>query len=161
RTAFISGFRSRGIFPSGVRNLSEENLRWQPPEFDFPAERMRSLLGAMDLTWNLASNRKQAFLLAASNGVKLFRLLQEDLTPEEARAVGSELGVYIAANEFMPKEIETKEGSPVVQIHSVRPARRIGPRGQHMTDLVVEVVQRYIADNPATGEKTLHLGGCT
>ncbi len=40
RTAFISGFRARGIFPQGVRNLSEENLRWQPPKISLAPDRM-------------------------------------------------------------------------------------------------------------------------
>jgi hypothetical protein len=31
RVAFIDAFRGRGIYPDGIRTLSEESLRWSPP----------------------------------------------------------------------------------------------------------------------------------
>lgn len=34
RVAMIESFRRRGIFPTNVRNLSEESLLWSPPEGD-------------------------------------------------------------------------------------------------------------------------------
>jgi hypothetical protein len=162
RTAFISGFRARGIFPAGVRNLSEENLRWQPPRFTFDTERMRDMLGSLDLTWNLSADRKQSYLHGESNGFLLWKWLQKNLTPEETRVVESDLGVYIRAGKSVPKEIPTDEhGTPRLQIHSVRPARRINSRGQQLTDLVIEAVQKYIVTDPDTGEKVTHRGGCT
>jgi len=162
RTAFISGFRARGIFPGGVRNLSEENLRWQPPSFTFNPERIRQMLGALNLTWNLSSDRKQSYLHGESNGFLLWKWFQKNLTPDEATAVESDLGIYIRAQKNLPKQIPiSKGGIPILQIHSVRPARRINRRGQQLTDLVVEVVQRYIATDPNTGVKTTHRGGCT
>jgi len=162
RTAFISGFRARGIFPEGVRNLSEENLRWQPPKIRLSPDRMRQMLSSLDLTWNLSSDRKQSYLRGESNGFLLWRWLQEKLLPEEAAAVEADLGVYIRAGHQVPKEIPTSDdGTPLLQIHSVRPARRINSRGQQLTDLVVEAIQRFIVTDPATGEKTIHRGGVT
>ena len=162
RTAFISGFRARGIFPEGVRNLSEENLRWQPPRIRLSPDRMRQMLSSLDLTWNLSSDRKQSYLRGESNGFLLWRWLQEKLLPGEAAAVEADLGVYIRAGDQVPKEIPTSDdGTPLLQIHSVRPARRINSRGQQLTDLVVEAIQRFIVTDPATGEKTTHRGGVT
>jgi hypothetical protein len=161
RTAFISGFRARGIFPAGVRNLSEENLRWQPPNFTFDPARIRHMLGTLDLTWNLSGNRRQAYLHGESNGFLLWKWLQDNLTPEEARVVEADLGVYLRAGKHVPKEIPlAKDGTPLLQIHSVRPARRINRRRQQLTDLVIEAVQRYTATDPDTGDKTTHRGGC-
>jgi len=162
RTAFISGFRARGIFPTGVRNLSGENLRWQPPNFTFEPEKIRNMLGSLDLSWNLSSDRKQSYLHGESNGFKLWNWLQQHLTDAEAEVVGADLGVYIRANKKMPKEVPVdKNGIPVLQIHSVRPARRINRRRQQLTDLVIEAVQRFVVTDPVTGEKTTHRGGCT
>src|SRR5206468_825483 len=45
--------------------------------------------------------------------------------------------------------------------HSVRPARRINSRGQQMTDLVIEAVQRIKMRDPDTDQTTVHRGGCT
>ncbi len=162
RTAFISGFRARGIFPASVRNLSEESLRWQPPCFTFPPERIRQMVDSLDLTWNLSSDRKQTHLKSESNGRLLWKWLRENLTPDEAWALKADLGVYISADKRVPKEVPLRaDGSPLLQIHSVRPARRINSRGQQMTDLVIEAVQRYVVTDAATGERTTHRGGCT
>jgi hypothetical protein len=162
RTAFISGFRARGIFPSGVRNLSEENLRWQPPNFTLDPGRIRNMLTSLDLTWNLSTNRKRSYDLGESNGYQLWKWLQQNLTPEEAGVVEADLGVYIRAGKTVPKGVPTSaDGTPLLQIHSVRPARRISSRGQQLTDLVVEAVQRFIVADPDTGAKTTHRGGCT
>ena len=162
RTAFISGFRARGIFPQGVRNLSEENLRWQPPKLKLAADRMGEMLGTLDLGWNLMSDRKQSYLKGESNGFLLWQWLQKNLTAEEASAVEAELGVYIRAGDHVPKEIpKSADGTPSLQIHAVRPARRINSRGQQLTDLVVEAIQRFVVTDPATGIQTVHRGGCT
>ena len=120
------------------------------------------MLSSLDLTWNLSSDRKQSYLCGESNGLLLWRWLREELSPEEAAAIEADLGVYIRAGDQVPKEIPTSEyGTPVLQIHSVRPARRINSRGQQLTDLVVEAIQRFIVTDPATGVKTTHRGGFT
>jgi len=161
RTAFISGFRARGIFPEDVRTLSEESLRWQPPKIRLAPERMHKMLGSLDLTWNLTSNRRQSYLRSESNGFLLWRWLQENLSPHEAAALETDLGVYIRAGDHVPKEIPTSEdGIPKLQIQC-RPARRIGRRGQQLTDLVVEGIQRYIVTDPDTGLPVTYRGGCT
>jgi hypothetical protein len=61
----------------------------------------------------------------------------------------------------MPKSVKMKDGKPVLQIHGVRPARRINSRNQQSTDLVVEAVQQFIIPDPDTGENITHRGGCT
>ncbi len=156
RTAFITGFRARGIFPDGVRTLSEQNLRWQQPNLPLEGDRIAALLGSLDLTWNLSTDRKQAYLRSEANGAKLWTWLKQNLTDDEAKALESDLGIYIRADAHLPKGIRTgKDGSPIVEIHSVRPARRIGSRGQALTDLVIEAVQRYEVHG------VTHRGGCT
>ena len=162
RTAFIAGFRARGIFPQSVRNLSEENLRWQPPKIKLAPERMRQMFNSLDLTWNLSSNRQQSYLHAESNGYLLWQWLQKNLSAEETGAVEADLGVYIRAGDHVPKEVPTSdEGIPKLQIYSVRPARRINRRGQQLTDLVIEAIQRFVVTDPTTGVQTTHRGGCT
>ncbi|MFN0104364.1 MAG: S8 family serine peptidase [Bryobacteraceae bacterium] len=160
RTAFISGFRARGIFPSGVRNLSEENLRWQPPSFKVEPDQIRDMLRGLDLSWNVSTDRRASYFRAESNGFMLWKWLLA-LAPAEAEAIRADLGFYIFAEKDMPKGIKTKDGKPVLQIDGVRPARRINSRNQQSTDLVVEAVQQYVVDDPDTGEKTRHRGGCT
>ena len=162
RTAFISGFRARGIFPSGVRNVSEENLRWQPPTFNFNPEQFHQMINSLDLTWNLTTDRKRAYQVSRSNGAKLWIWLKHHLTQAEAKLLGADLGVYLKKDDDVPRGIPSSDdGNPIAQIHSVRPARRIGSRGQELTDLVIEAVQRIVVTDPDTGEQTTHRGGCT
>ena len=165
RTALISGFRDRGIFPQDVLTLSERNLCWRPPKAQLPREQMHKLLCKLDLTWNLSSNRMDSYLRAENNGYKLWDFLRNDLKEEEARAFESEIGVYIRPG--APAGVHTKKqpGSnldfPVVAINSVRPARRVNMRGQQSIDLVVELIQKFDAVDPETKEVNLHRGGCT
>lgn len=163
RTAFISAFRSRGIFPTGVRNLSEEDLRWQPPAFHFEREKFHRMLQKLDLTWDLSSDRKRAYQVGRNNGAALWAWLKNNLTDDEADLLGIDLGVYLRNTPAtkVPEAIPRDEkGEPLVQINSVRPARRIGSRGQHFRDLVVEVVQRMTATG-ADGTIAKHRGGCS
>lgn len=161
RTAFISGFRARGIFPSGVRNLSEENLRWQPPAFEVAPDRIHSMLKGLEITWDLENDRRESHSRSESNGYKLWNWLQA-LGPEEASAIRADLGFYIHAEKSMPADVKVdKDGKPVLQIHGVRPARRVGSRNQQITDLVVEAVQQCIVKDPDTGQPVTHRGGCT
>jgi hypothetical protein len=169
RTAFSSGFRARGIFPEGVRNFSEENLRWQPPKVRIEAEEIRSMLASMNLSWNLFTSRRQAFELSEENSFKLRTWLTTHLGGDRGYEIGRDLGVYltkdaIARDASVLKGITIphhRNGSPVLEIHSVRPARRTGERGQALTDLVIEAVQRFSAADPETGEVSWHRGGCT
>jgi hypothetical protein len=161
RTAFISGFRARGIYPSGVRTFSEDSLRWQPPSFPVEPARIRQMLDRLDLSWDLAHDRRQSYQRGERNGFLLWQWLQQ-LSPAEGAAIRADLGIYIHAEPGIPKEIPLNaQGVPVLHIHGVRPARRIGSRRQHITDLVVEAVQRYHATDPETGEEVIHRGGCT
>ena len=167
RTAIISGFRARGIRPSGVRNFSEESLRWQPPVLHVRPEQIRDMLSKLNLSWNLATGRRKAHEIGEENGARLWQWMR-GLTTSEASALGEELGLYLTAESvendrarLKNVEIPMKGGFPVVQIHSVRPARRVNRRGQQSTDLVVEAVQQFTYTDPDTKEKTTHRGGCT
>jgi hypothetical protein len=171
RTAFISGFRARGIFPEGVRNLSEENLRWGLPKARIEPEEIHSMLSAMDLSWNLFTNRRASYKLSEENGKKLWNWLKRNLGSVRGAEISRDLGVYLTAEAV---EADTRIGrlknvtiplgpdkAPRLEIHSVRPARRIDLHGQAYTDLVIEAVQKFSAKDPDTGETTWHRGGCT
>jgi len=161
RVAFIAAFRARGIYPSGVRSLSEESLCWQPPEFGFAPGELSRMLKTMSLSWNLVTDRRRSYEASEDNGSKLWAFLHE-LKPSEAIALGKDLGVYIVPTPDMPQQIPLRpDGFPKIEIHSVRPARRIGSDGQQTTDLVIEMVQRYVDTDPATHESTTYRGGCT
>jgi hypothetical protein len=170
RTAFISGFRARGIYPEGVRNFSEENLRWQPPTLKVEPKTIRAMLDSMNLSWNLFTNRRESYELSEANGRVLWEWLRKHLGKDYGVQIARDLGIYLTkdavsqdtkAGRLKDITIPEKAGTPVVEIHSVRPARRIDSRGQAHTDLIIEAVQKFSAKNPDNGPDTWHRGGCT
>jgi hypothetical protein len=45
-----------------------------------------------------------------------------------------------------------------IEVHSVRPARRVGPDGQMLSDVVVEITQTFRPSDPT---QAVYRGGCT
>jgi hypothetical protein len=174
RLAFIEAFRRRGIYPRDVRNLSEESLTWREPNEDaqvaflkvfVDAKRMRAL--APD--WGLKTKRRTIF----QQTQKSQRLCHHWLTKTEAREAvrAARLVLDEDADEAFYRD---RHGVPSLEVHSVRPARRIGPEGQTVTELVVEMTQRRrgyysvkIQDEVDAGKRKpppadfIFRGGCT
>jgi hypothetical protein len=145
RLAIIEAFRHRGIYPRDVRNLSVESLVWhQPGEqeqkaflkvFDSP-EKLRDLVP----DWGLAADRQKIYN-QRREGQKLVR--QWFTAPEGADALQA---AYLVLDKDAPEAFTRhKNGVPMLEIHSVRPARRIGPNNQTINELVIEMTQRRYA----------------
>lgn len=144
RVALIDSFRRWGIYPEGVRNLSEESLVWQPPSAEEAQMLSRALGDAAVLRglcpdWGLSSNRRAVFDQAQQNQEKLQNSLFMPPHPEAVRALGLTIGPDVPASFFTSK---TFAGYPTLEIHAVRPTRRIGPGGEVRTDLVIIAAQR-------------------
>ncbi len=142
RLAFIDAFRRRGIYPRDVRNLSEESLLWQEPnekaqeafrQVFLNTERMRAL--APD--WGAKTDRLTIFRQTQKSQALCHRWFSRAEAREAAKA--AHLVLDIEAKEAFYR---SKQGRPTLEVHSVRPARRIGPEGQTITELVVEMTQR-------------------
>src|SRR5690606_27200421 len=52
------------------------------------------------------------------------------------------VAAHIVLDDPLPSIYCTDDGVPAVEIHSVRPTRRLGPDGQALTELVIEMTQR-------------------
>ncbi|MER8810380.1 S8 family serine peptidase [Mesorhizobium australicum] len=158
RPAFAAAFRDRGIFPRNVKHLSPGNLVWSPPLL--PLSNLKRILDEMDLSWNLDGDRRKAYETSRLNALKFHSWLagKADSTDDELRAMGLQ-------REGGPMNIPTIDDNGSIpgtlggiEVHSVRPARRIGPDGQSQTDLVVEVTQTL---RPISGQGNIYRGGCT
>ncbi|MCA1647522.1 MAG: S8 family serine peptidase [Chloroflexi bacterium] len=152
RVAFVTAFRARGIYPSDVKTLSVESLVWESPPV--PLSTIKTVLDRLLLDWDLMADRQTAFEASRSNARKVHQWLmdpvevsQEDLTI---------LGLFRQPG---PMTIGTVTGElQPIEVHSVRPARRIGPDGQLLSDVVVEITQTF---RPADPTQTVFRGGCT
>jgi hypothetical protein len=142
RIAIVEAFRRRGIYPLGVRSLSIENLCWSGP-VSAAAQALLGLLPVVDSVrgaahhgWSLSGDRQK---IREEMEVRA-RAVHQWLLSDSSRTVARLLGLSLEAT--APLSIERKNGVPKIEVHSVRPARRQGPDGQTMTDLVIEVTQK-------------------
>lgn len=142
RIAMIESFRRHGIYPANVRNLSEESLLWRPPADDGALNRFFSNPKRWDTI-----KEKEKFLLRAANNRKSLYLLGTDfcsifqnwIQTEEKDMWKKSLGVILSTD---LKSLVQTNGTPLLEVNSVRPAFRVGEDGRTVTDLVVEINQQ-------------------
>lgn len=148
RVAFLEAFRRRGIYPSGVRNLSTESVCWNTPELEINIEEG---LNKMSLTWDLRTERKAVYDTSGTNARTLNLWLKETIKEDQARSLGFSL------TEESTFTVENEVGHlSKFEVHSVRPVRRVGPDGQQQLDCVVEITQNWISESG-----TKYRGGST
>ena len=177
RLALIAGFTKRGIFPRGVGALSPGSLVWEPPPI--PITSASAVIKTMNLGWDRRSDREVAWTLSRDNARILHawlsgkrwvkgKLLDDPKAATEAEL--SALGLYRKKGRYEvahEREVTDRDGkttrvptTPIevspIEVHSVRPARRVSPDGTVGADLVVEITQSWVGPD---GQK--RRGGCT
>ncbi|HEX9117913.1 MAG TPA: hypothetical protein VGA61_17730 [Anaerolineae bacterium] len=131
RLAVVEAFREYGIYPHDVRSLSVDSLLWQPSD---PLSRHEPVLPGIakmrQLIEPLALGADRAALHAQQEAA--CAMLHERLRQRVAELSGLGLNV---------DRLLRPDGQVSFEVHSVRPARRVGPDGQTLTDLVIEITQ--------------------
>jgi hypothetical protein len=141
REAWIDAFRDRGILPSRVSSLDEEALAWRAP--DIALKRVHAL--------SFARLRFRGDPARPAGAVELRR---------QATALGEVVAnpKYTAAFGLLP----TRKGRILPPcIESIRSARRIGPDGQVLFDIVAEISQRSIDKQRGSNRASVLYGGST
>ena len=152
RIAFLEAFRARGIFPRDIKTLSEESLCWKQPQELMPNGdllfRQRPHDSAMTYLqnqlrgWNLTTNRREIYEQQSYVAGKLhdwFRDLRNMLGEPSWVAQATGLALFPNAPGSILRD---KQGSPLFEVHAVRPTRRISPNGEAKLDAVIVVTQR-------------------
>lgn len=151
RLAIIEAFRRRGIYPHDVRNLSEETLVWQAPTEEEQEKFLRVFAsthpmrlrdwGLHELVpdWGLTTDHRKIY----DQTKKSRRILHDWFTDDNAIEAAKAAHLVPRMEKDSPESIDVDDkGLPKLEVHSVRPSRRIGPDGQTVTELVVEITQR-------------------
>jgi hypothetical protein len=161
RVAIVEAFRKYGIYPLDVRNLSIDSLRWQKvtnQDFQPLLLPMVYKLRGMIQEWNLSGRRKEAYEVVRQKRAALHEWLKST-----ARELQDVLG------------LDLRKPDAKFEVHSLRPARRVGPDGQLLVDLVIEITQsraEYLdlkiqeqvesgSINPVPQADFFFRGGCT
>ena len=146
RSALIDAFWHRNIYPRGVTSLSEDALLWKGPTR--PLETVPRL--------NFADLKFDGDPAHAAS-------------VNELRRQACALGQYLTRDEHLGEFGLVKNSDPRLKgdrielpcIESIRTARRAGPDGQIVFDLVAEITQvRHVAASDAGPGFDYH-GGCT
>jgi hypothetical protein len=141
REAWARAFRRRGLIPAGVSSLDEAELRWRPPA--------RPLPPVAELAFSALQFRGDPARPASAD--ELLR---------QAEALGNYVtcAEHLAAFGLVAPDPAREVDAPCVE--SIRTARRAGPDGQVVFDLVAEVTQRRTVD-VGDGRRLDFVGGAT
>jgi hypothetical protein len=146
RIAVIEAFRRRGIYAEGVRSLSDESLSWAAPRvIEKSLARMvpeSQMLRDLRPDWSLSSPRELAWQDMRSCAETLHNWIVEHYPTEGGTHFDRALGLSLDPETTPYSIARDAKGLPCFEVHSVRPARRLGPDGQTQTDLVIEITQK-------------------
>lgn len=146
RGALIDAFRRRNIYPRSATSLSEDALRWKGPRFKLPA------LPALEFG-NLGFRGDPA------------QVVDRAKLHEQASVLGQFLSNPAYREEFgLVADGDPRLGGDRVSnpcIESIRAARRAGPDGQIVFDLVAEITQSRHVNASAPGNRHSFHGGST
>lgn len=129
RIAVIEAFRKHGIYPRDVRSLAEDSLRWQQPgnleseSFFMPF--IKELRAKESGEWDLSSDRARVF---------------EELNKQKGYL--NNLIKSAAKKDRILKRLKLNEDNPRFEVHAIRPLRRVGPDGELLSDMVIEITQQ-------------------
>jgi Subtilase family len=158
RVAFIAAFRERGIYPSDVSNLSVDTLTWQCP--DVSPNALAAITRAKSVDWRRNSDRDQVFRAWNEAAQRLYKDVLD--SPETPDALFAALGLVRSSPPGQPPRevsIDGVKGTVSrIEIGSVRPAWRVSPTDDILSDVIVEMTQRW---TPADGGGQSFRGGCT
>ena len=145
REAWIDAFRRRKIYPEDVPNLGEDALLWRSPQTQIPAV---TALSFAELAFDGDPGRVPRRAELNRQAMEVGRLVTN---PEYMHEFG-----LVDPSAKYPADVITVDPPSV---ESVRAARRVGPDGNVVFDLVAEVTQRIVRRH-----KTRHVelyGGAT
>ncbi|MBV9879960.1 MAG: hypothetical protein JO180_05655, partial [Gemmatirosa sp.] len=121
REAWIDAFARHGIYPPNVRSLAEDELRWQAP--------LPVIEPVVPLSFARLQFRGDPACAAGER---------------ELRRQAAMLGAMVAQHPDAFGVMPVGAGVDLPCVQSIRSARRIGPDGQVLFDLVAEVTQRRV-----------------
>ncbi|MBX3297675.1 MAG: hypothetical protein KF762_18400 [Acidobacteria bacterium] len=141
RIAIIEAFRGRGIYPRDIRVLSTESLCW--PKVD-EAQRFFKPLAKELLThlseFSLPLDRHAIFLKTERISQRLNMWIKSE-GYRDLREFSKVAGIRFDFDLVGMRRSKKQPDLPTFQIHSLRPARRIGPDGRTLNQLIMSIVQ--------------------
>ncbi|MBA3947903.1 MAG: peptidoglycan-binding protein [Herpetosiphonaceae bacterium] len=184
RIAVIEAFRQRGIFPHNVRSLGIDTLLWNKSD----SALWRAKSGVVNLLKEkrdaltqrtLTSAREDTYITLRDIRVQLHDKLREEWQNRAAVFKNTAKIYPLGSPHDTPLAAGLDPDLPF-EVHSIRPAYRVGPDDNMRLDLVIEITQwrpgcfdraaqdtldeklaKNKCDRPETGFDFKFRGGCT
>ena len=164
RIAFVEAFRKRGIYPRDVRALSVESLRWPLVEkvqdfFSPLAEWLRREMA----NFVYIDSRERIYAETEKRAGQLHDWIAGD-GRHSLKRFGEIAGITFDLGLEGLRQDERRPGVPTFQVHALRPARRVGPDGDSLNQLIISIIQSRditVAPPDAKEFKFTFRGGCT
>ena len=175
RVAFIEAFRRRGIYPPDVRTLSEDSLRWptvREEEYDKRVyTTINKLAGDMRSAADklgYSSNRFEAFMAMSNFRIRTHDIIKDHMSQLPTEQQHRLLGLVVSwdgtgSEADIRDQFRYRDGEPDFPrfvVYSVRPARRIGPDGSAVNQMVISITQTRDIKRP-NGPTMKFRGGST
>lgn len=146
RAAFIDSFRQHGIYPGDVRALSEDTLLWQAPTGDYEipgpiVDELVWILKPLGECWTLRGDREEIH-----NRTRRVQERVHGWLRRHREEIAEALGLVARWRDPAPDDPSAQPPPAKIEVHSVRPAQRIGPNGETNLDVVIEIAQRCWVD---------------
>jgi hypothetical protein len=173
RLMVIEAFQRRGIYPEGIKTLSEESLRYtHNPEVDPKNARLLSTLGDFlrdymtDIMYT--KDRRKIYNISRtymgrlpgekSLHARIFKKFEDSREFEKLTGIiftGDWPTLGIRTSQVYQSRPGTKGGSPSFSVENLRVVSRVGPEGNQINQLVFSLVQRagVIVENEEFGGK--------
>ncbi|MBC7821208.1 MAG: hypothetical protein IAG10_30340 [Planctomycetaceae bacterium] len=139
RIAFVEAFRKRGIFPDGVRNLSEESLLW--PSCDYRASWLVEKLRRKQPQIQYAASREERWERARD----LRAWLHDQLACEpndDLEKFSAETHLALGASGPSGLRRSKMTNRPVFEVHGLQEVRRAAPDGSLRNQVIVTITQK-------------------
>lgn len=151
RVALIESFRRWGIIPEGLKALSEEQLRWNYADQEYPnggyalnkvAGSLKSLLA--DALFQRQRERVFETLRSARGQVHeiLHRNLIGDSERNEREEFSRVTGLNLSPDANLPGTRGQRSGAPSFEVQAVLPTLRVTPDGRIRKQLIITVAQQ-------------------
>lgn len=162
RIAFIEAFRRRGIYPRDIRTLSEDSLCWkmeEPVDTEKKKKSKKTETGIFEDLGKSAvltkfihelehcSDRRKIFIKTKNAKGRLNELLKEIIkrkSDSKIREFEEKTGLYLSTE--LNKNVDglrrkKPSNAPVFQVEKIQGARRIGPDGDDVSQIIISLVQ--------------------
>jgi len=164
RVAFIEAFRRRGIYPSGVRNLSIESLVWPTAQEseNHIFQVISQKLGYTPDRNLLFGEREGMFNELAHYRAMIHEFIRNNL--DDMVTFEKLTGLALCPTSLLPDLIPGHDGKNLFEVHSMYPAQRVGPDGNLLNQFIINITQtRRVKLYPdlENSELVSFRGGCT